>query len=211
MLEARKILVATIGYIIGIIMGLYCKISIVPFYLLIYFITKLCTKKKNKFKLLSFRRYFRYIKVIFNKNVIGIIIVFSIISNTIVLFENYKYDNLYNKLDEEEVNVSGVIVLKTNNKYKIKIVAIDNNTKYKNTCLYINTKINLENGDKVLLKGKFTLPSKRRNYKGFDYKEYLKTLKIYGTVKTNTIEVISKNNFSSMEHFMNGLTSFFLL
>ncbi len=46
MLEARKILVATIGYIIGIIMGLYCKISIVLFYLLIYFITKLYTKKK---------------------------------------------------------------------------------------------------------------------------------------------------------------------
>lgn len=209
MLETRKILVATIGYIIGIIMGLYCKISIVPFYLLIYFMTKLCIKKKNKFKLLSFRRYFRYIKVIFNKNVIGIIIVFSIISNTIVLLENYKYDNLYNKLDEKEVNVSGVIVLKTNNKYKIKIAAIDNNTKYKNTCLYINTKMNLENGDGVLLKGKFTLPSKRRNYKGFDYKEYLKTLKIYGTVKTNTIEVISKNNFSGMGHFLNRLISFF--
>lgn len=209
MLEARKILVATIGYIIGIIMGLYCKISIVLFYLLIYFITKLYTKKKNKFKLLSFRRYFRYIKVIFNKNVIGIIIVFSIISNTIVLLENYKYDSLYNKLDEKEVNVSGVIVLKTNNKYKIKIAAIDNNTKYKNTCLYINTKMKLENGDGVLLKGKFTLPSKRRNYKGFDYKEYLKTLKIYGTVKTNTIEVISKNNFSDMGHFLNRLISFF--
>ena len=54
-----------------------------------------------------------------------------------------------------------------------EFLKIINNTKYKNTCLYINTKMKLENGDGVLLKGKFTLPSKRRNYKGFDYKEYL--------------------------------------
>ena len=36
MLENRKVLTAVIGYILGILMGLYCKISIVLFYILIF-------------------------------------------------------------------------------------------------------------------------------------------------------------------------------
>ena len=98
MLENRKILVAAIGYIIGIIMGLYCKISIVPFYVLFYiiYIFFINKKEKKKFKLFSIRRYFRYIKIVLNKKVIKIIVIFSIISNTIVLIQNYRYEKLYN-------------------------------------------------------------------------------------------------------------------
>ena len=71
----RPILVIVIGYIIGIIMGLYISKSIVPLYIfmaIIYFIYEKLNsfKKKNlKFKLLSFKRYFRYIKLVISKNV----------------------------------------------------------------------------------------------------------------------------------------------
>ena len=81
MLENRKVLTAVIGYILGIIMGLYCKISIALFYVLIYFVYLIFAdkNKKKEFKLFSFKRYFRYLKVLFNKKLIKIIIIFSII------------------------------------------------------------------------------------------------------------------------------------
>ena len=67
----RPILVIAIGYIIGIIWGIYLKISILPFYFLlisIYIIINLKYKKK-KFKILSIKRYFRYIQLIFKLNI----------------------------------------------------------------------------------------------------------------------------------------------
>ena len=69
MLENRRVLTAVIGYISGILMGLYCKISIVLFYILIFLIYLIIgnKSKKDKFKLFSFRRYFRYVKIVFNK------------------------------------------------------------------------------------------------------------------------------------------------
>ena len=111
MLENRKVLTALIGYILGIIMGLYCKISIVPFYIiiLICLIFKRSKVNKRKFKLFSPRRYFRYIKVIFPKKVIIIIIFFSIISNTIVLIQNDRYESLYKNLDTKNCSFNGIV------------------------------------------------------------------------------------------------------
>ena len=56
MLENRKVLTAVIGYISGILMGLYCKISIVLFYILIFLIYLIIgnKSKKDKFKLFSY-------------------------------------------------------------------------------------------------------------------------------------------------------------
>ena len=131
MLEKRPILIAVIGYILGILMGLYCKISIVLFYILIFLIYLIIgnKSKKDKFKLFSFRRYFRYVKIVFNKKVIKIIIIFSIVSNTIVLFQNYKYENLYKDLDGKNCKFQGLVCDVTSDKVKVKI--LDN--KYKNT------------------------------------------------------------------------------
>ena len=65
MLEKRKILTITLGYIIGIIWGLYCKNTIALFYFLvlaIYFIIRKIKKEKiKKFKLFSLKRYSRYL------------------------------------------------------------------------------------------------------------------------------------------------------
>ena len=70
----RPLVVAVIGYIIGIIIGLYFKFSIVLFYIniipigvVIHFINK---RKKRKFRLFSIRRYFRYIKIYLNHKII---------------------------------------------------------------------------------------------------------------------------------------------
>lgn len=207
LLENRKILTATIGYIIGIIVGLYCKISIALIYLIILLIYLIfSTERKNKkFKLISFKRYFRYIKIIFTKKVIKIIIIFSIISNSIFLFENYKFENLYKNLDGQNINISGIIVQKSNEKYKIKVKT----GKLKNTYLYfyLNSKqeSNIDYGDEITLQGTFSKPSERTNYKGYDYKEFLKTLKVYGNIKAKQVKVISKNNLNFLLNFTNKL------
>ena len=152
-------------------MGLYCKISIVLFYLFFYLIYLIFSKEKknSKFKLFSLKRYFRYLKIVFNKKVIKIIIIFSIISNTVVLFQNYKYDNLYKRLNKQNCEFIGIVVSKEEDKCKVKI----ENEIYKNTYLYvyINEDINIEYGDKIIFNGIFSVPKKRSNYKGFDYKK----------------------------------------
>ena len=135
----RPLVVAVIGYIIGIIIGLYFKFSIVLFYInfipigvVIHFINK---RKKRKFRLFSIRRYFRYIKIYLNHKIILVIILLSIISNSIVC----------NKQEKEYKNI-----------YKIKIEKINKNKKYENICLYLsaNKKIKLMYGDKIKVKRK---------------------------------------------------------
>lgn len=204
MLKQRPVICITLGYIIGIIMGLYCKISIVFLYLILIFMYVIFKKEKiYKFKLISFRRYFRYFKIIFTSKVIKIIVISSIVSNTITLFQNNKYENLYKNLENQEISVIAKVISNKKEKenkdiYKLKIENINGKTKYKNTYIYLTIKkdINLEYGDKITLKGKFIEPSTKRNYKGFDYKEYLKTLKVYGTVNLINIKSIEKTNNS---------------
>ena len=178
----RPILVIVIGYIIGIIWGLYFKTSIVFLYAIFIAIYIIINKqyKKKKFKILSIKRYFRYIKIIFKINIILTIIISSFISNIIIKKENHKYENLYKNINEIEL-LGEIVSNKTekeyNDRYKMKVLE----GKYKNTYLYINVNknIELEYGDRITVKGIFKEPQTARNYKGFDYKEYLKTLKIY--------------------------------
>ena len=192
----RPIFVIVIGYIIGILWGLYLQTSIVPFYFLllaIYIIIKLPYHKK-KFKIFSIKRYFRYIKLIVKINIILTIIISSFISNIIIKFYNNKYENLYNGIERLELTAIVVSNKKEKeyyNRYKVKITE----GKLKKTNLYINVSLKekLEYGDKIKITGKFIEPTKARNYKGFDYKQYLKTLKIYGTVEVENIKVLEKN------------------
>ena len=200
----RPIFIIVIGYIIGIIWGLYLQTSIVPFYfllLIIYIIIKLPYHKK-KFRIFSIKRYFRYIKLIFKLNIILTIIISSFISNIIIKYKNSKYDNLYKGI--ENLEVIGIVVgnkieKEYYNRYKIKVI----NGKFKNTYLYINSKEELEYGDKINVNGEFIEPSKARNYKGFDYKEYLKTLKIYGTIKVKNIRVLEKGKANVLMQISN--------
>jgi len=66
--------------------------------------------------------------------------------------------------------------------------------KNKKFILYVKKEISLEYGDKIKIIGEFSGPEDSRNYKGFSYKKYLQTEKIYGTIKAEKAEVKSKNN-----------------
>ena len=86
----RPILVAIIGYILGIIVGLYLHISIAPFCIILiamYMIYKNTNYKKNqrnnKLKMFSIKRYFRYLKIFVNAKVIVLVLILAMASNTI--------------------------------------------------------------------------------------------------------------------------------
>ena len=53
-----------------------------------------------------------------------------------------------------------------------------------------------EYGDLIRIKGEYYAPEIARNYKGFDYSQYLKTLNIYGAIKVEEAKIINKNQLS---------------
>lgn len=216
-------MIAVIGYIIGIIMGLYFKFSIVLLYIPIIAVYLVIKKihiiqgyavTKKKLKLVSVKRYLRYLKLIVNSKMIFCIIIFSIISNSIVIFQNQKYESYYK--DGEEIKVEAIVISDAQEKeynyvYKIKILCADNNDKYKNTYLYLKTSKKstekLKYGDKIEVKGSFTEASSQRNYGGFNYKEYLKSLKMYGTIKANQLKVLSGDCLNNIFNLANQVSS----
>ena len=199
-------------------MGLYFNISIVFFYLpivAIYFLKKNLNRKKvKKLNLYNLKRYFRFFKLFFNSKVLITIFIFSVISNTITIYQNNKYNITYK--DKENLEGKALIVSEKEDKqysylYKIKVLNIENKKESKNTYLYlrINKKsdVLLEYGDIISFKGEFQEPSKKRNYGGFDYKNYLKTLKIYGTVKCESYNVLEKNKGNILISFTNKISN----
>ena len=211
----RPILVAIIGYIIGIIVGLYLHTSIVPFCVFIiatYLIYKKSAnnKRKNqKLKLFSIKRYFRYIKILINSKIILMIIITSIISNTVVLIQNQKYEKIYKELSKtKNLTLTGIIISNKEekqyyNRYKIE-TKVQNET-YK---FYIMTdkKIKLEYGDKIKISGEYKKPEIQRNYKGFNYSDYLKQLKIYGTIKCAKVEITNHNQANKIFQITNQIS-----
>ena len=213
----RPIVVIVIGYIIGIIWGLYFHFSIVLLYILIAILfyrknqrnsimsflinlLKNCfkSKKNTSFPLFSIHRYVRYIKLIFTKQVIFLIAISSMVSNTILLFQEKRYENLY---PEENIVVEGIIVShqeerEYKNRYKVKVLTVNSSDGYQSTQIYIEVKkdVEFEYGDKVILQGEFRKGSEQRNTGGFDYQLYLKSIHIYGTLKVENYQKISSDN-----------------
>ena len=197
-------------------MGLYFDFSIVLLYIfiaVIYFIKKKLIKRKiEKLNLLNPRRYFRYFKLFFNHKILIIICITSIISNTITIFKNNEYENLYE--DEEYLSGLALVISEGEEKeynytYKIKILNT-NKEKSKNTYLYLRVKkkekTSLEYGDMISFKGKFQEGSKRRNYGGFNYKNYLKSENVYGTIKADKVNILEKDKGNLLISFTNKVS-----
>ena len=197
-------------------MGLYFNFSIVLLYIfiaVIYFIKKKIIKKEvKKLNLLNPKRYLRYFKIFFNSKVLIIISITSIISNTITIIQNNNYETIY----EDEEKLSGIAMVIGDKKekeynyiYKIKIIDIGKK-KSKNTCLYLKlSKKNdtlLEYGDVIKFNGEFEEASEKRNYGGFNYKEYLKSIKIYGTIKADNVKIIEKNKGNPLISVVNYIS-----
>lgn len=130
----RPLILITVGYITGILWGLYLKINIVP---IIFLLLGGVIWKYKKCKL--------YI-------VIAIILAF--ISNTQIKILEQKYKILY--LDVENETFTGIIISNQEqgeykDNYIVKIENINGNIKYKNTKLklYVDNGIQLKYGQKI--------------------------------------------------------------
>lgn len=175
----RPILIVCIGYILGIIYGLYFNSSIAHIFLAI-----LCTccyilsrAKPNKFT--------RYIKIIFPKKAIILFSIFILAGYIHISFLEQKYNKIYEM--DTYCNVVGLIEeveeRNYNNKYIIYVKSI-NNKKLSNVRLLMYTKYTLKCGDYIKLNAEYIEPSDSRNYMSFSYKDYLKQSSIYGTLKS---------------------------
>ena len=180
----RPILIVLIGYIVGIIWGACTTVCIAPF-IIVFFIA---SRKVLKFR----KNIYRYIKVIIKKETIIVFIVSCVISNIYVLYLNNRYSNLYSNIKEENTIVCTIVEDKKTYKYKVgykvRVEEINKDKKYKNTYLYLYCykeydKLALNYGDKIELKCEYIEPEIQRNFKGFNYYEYLKTKKCYGVIK----------------------------
>lgn len=171
---------------------------------LIYPIIKIFNKtKKRNFKLFSWKRYSRYIRIIFTKNVLILIISTSILSNSIILVQNKKFENIYRNFIGQNIEIQGKIVSEEKEKYKLKVTS----KQYKNMYLYLKCKEKLTYGDEVKIYGEYEIPTLARNYKGFNYRNYLKTLKIAGTIKSKKLEIIKKQSVNFFYLKINELST----
>ena len=226
----RPILIVVIGYIIGIIWGQYLNFSIVPLYIFIticLYIMKFFSSPK-KFKVFSIHRYFKYLKIIINAKILLILFLSSFISYNIVISKNQKREILQNQFQNQSEFIQTGTIVSTQiiEEYKIRYIFEVKYSTFKNYRFYIdiknnsndlNTKslaklqnkniTNLEFGDKVKIKGEFIKPEKQRNYKGFDYNNYLKQKDILETVKVQELERIGQNK-SLKNNFINLVNNY---
>ena len=172
----------------GIIYGLYLKQSIaLTIILLVTLIFLIYTNKKRVF-------YF-FIK---RKKSIMIILISIIISFLYTNYINNKFNQVYIKTPKD-LNTYATIVSEAHKtkyyySYEIKI-------KDKKFLMYTNQK--LDYGMYISLKGEYNEPQEQRNYKGFNYKEYLKTKKIYGSINAAEINIEEREKLNIILMFSN--------
>ena len=213
----RLILIATIGFLMGIMWELYFKTSVaLLFFTLIIFLIAYITVKRNiKLK----NKIHRYSKIFVNKNNIKAIIIFMlffVISVLYIEILNKNYNKICNTLSDERVSfVSTVISDKKEEKYynvyTVKVIyAVKQNKKIMINKKFLikvkNKKENLNYGDKIAFVGEFEKATSRSNYKGFSYEEYLKSKGVYGTINISyeEITVIRKNNINIISRLANN-------
>lgn len=129
-----------------------------------------------------------------NKKIIVILICLIISIGYVSILEN-KYSKISDMPIKEMVTIISDIQEK---EYKKVCTAkiVRNNKK-----ILINIKMSqdipsIKYGDSLYIEGEFKKPEEARNYKGYNYKQYLKTKKIIGTVELEKAKILKSSNGS---------------
>lgn len=163
--------------------GLYFKQSIACIVIILALLLFLIQKNKHKLFYFFTKR----------RKIILIIFISAVISNIYLNLTNLKFKKVYNEFPKE---ITKIATIKSDAKetdyYKNYNIDVDGKT----FILYVKKSFpqELKYGMLITFKGTYTVPQEDRNYKGFNYREYLKTKKIYGTIKAEDIKVIKENN-----------------
>ncbi len=217
-------LIITVSYIIGILLGLYLKINMAPFIIkstivaiVILSIIFVIILRKNIMiiteKIKSNKCNLKKIK-----NIIIISIIPMVVSCIVMQYKESKYAKFQSNISQDIKFIGTVIEEEKEseyyNNYIVKINNINEKENYRNICLLIKIKKNkntenkkLKYGDMIFISGLFEHATTRRNYKGFDYSQYLKTKNIYGICKTdvNSLKVIKENSCFVTNMWINKL------
>lgn len=186
----RPLLIAAIAYINGILIGVYLSKSIPLFVILSIIVSLITSFKKNTYR-----------------NAICMYLIVMCIFSIYVYNKNLNYESKYKKYDNKNISIEGTIISDIEEKEYNYTFTIRTKDDYFLVNLKKNKEeISLEYGDKLQISGEYQEPNKARNYKGFDYKNYLKINKIYGIIRvdlyTNIIIKHKKNlsNFKLLIH-----------
>jgi len=104
----------------------------------------------------------------------------------------------FDKKYPEEAEITALVKIismkteKTNsNAYTVQIIQSNiSKTEKTKIIVYTSKTCELEYGDIVKISGDFSKGAKRRNYKGFSYRNYLRQSQIYGTVYVKNPEIV---------------------
>ena len=126
-----------------------------------------------------------------------IIISLGVIYNIALIFS---FDKKYP--DTTEINAIAQVVSMKKEKersisYTVKIIkSNEKNAKNTKIIVYTGKTTNFKYGDIIKISGDFSKGDVARNYKGFNYRNYLKQNKIYGSVYVKNPELLGNNKHS---------------
>lgn len=189
----RPAVTILIGAIIGIIYGLYLKTGMALTVTLLGLLLFLIQKDKKKLICFLYKRR-KIILIFFISTIILILYTISV---------NNKYEKFYNKIPENIRTIATVVGEAKETEYYYSYEIKINQKRF---IMYVkkNNPEKLKYGMEIILEGKYIEPTEDRNYKGFNYKEYLKTKKIYGSFKAEKISVIKENNVNFILRISNN-------
>lgn len=150
----------------------------------------------------------------------GISFIFTMICIIAIIHINIlekDYEKIISNIPEE-INMKAIVISDGIDKeykytYVIKVIKIENATVEKDIKINLNFKKNIlkeavpKFGDIIEITGIYEEPESARNYKGFNYRDYLKSKGIYGTVECKSYSVISTNNIMGVNkviHLVQG-------
>lgn len=162
--------------------GLYLKISIAITIILLAFLIFLIQKNRRK------TIYF----LIKRRKIILTIFISMIISNLYFTLINQQYEKAYKTIPQKIKQTATILSEAKETEYYYSYDVKINNKKF---IMYVKKSYpqKLEYGMWITIEGTYSKPSEARNYKGFSYKNFLKSKGIFGTIKAEKIEILKEN------------------
>ena len=210
----RPILTATIGFLIGILGGLYLNMVL---FIFLFNLTIVIARYIQDKKII------RIIKLWLNKSVIILLIVTVVFGYGYIYYIENTYKKIYmlsGKVEIEGIVVSEPIINEYNKTYELKVHKINNKkiSPKKFSFIVDKKQKDLEYGACIYCTGEYIKPNSRRNFKGFSYENYLKTKKNYGTIRAieksktkykNKISIVRRLSYSLKMKIINSTGTIF--
>ena len=187
----RPLLIILIGAIIGIIYGLYLETGIAVTIILLALLLFLIQRNKSKVFYFFTKR----------KKLILIFLISILTFCLYTILANNKFEKAYKQIPENIVTIATVVSEAKETEYYYNYEMKIQNKKF---LMYVKKgEAQPKYGNKIKLEGEYTEPEEARNYKGFSYKDYLKTKKIYGSFKASKITILKENNVNTLFEYSN--------